>query len=104
MSDADSIVEGKPWALMGYLWILCLIPLVMKKDNAFALFHAKQGLLLFLCSMVCSVIAIVPILGFIGVLGNLIILIMYIFGLFNVILGKYWKIPIVGNIAKNLDF
>jgi uncharacterized membrane protein len=76
----------------------------MKKDNEFAFFHAKQGLLLFLCSMVCSVIAIIPILGFIGVLGNLVIIILYLFGLFNVILGKYWKIPVLGGIAKNLDF
>ena len=41
------IEDGKIWAFIGYWWILFLVPLLGKKDNKFALFHGKQGLVLF---------------------------------------------------------
>ena len=104
MSDVDPVVEGKPWALMAYLWILCLIPLIMKKDNPFAFFHAKQGLLLFLCSILLGVIAVIPVLGILSVLGNVVIIILSLIGIFNVLIGNYWKVPILGEIARNLKF
>ena len=41
------VQEGKIYAVIGYLGILCIIPLLLKRDNKFALFHGKQGLVLF---------------------------------------------------------
>ena len=43
------IQEGKMYAVIAYLGILCLVPLLLKKENKFALFHGKQGLVLFIC-------------------------------------------------------
>jgi uncharacterized membrane protein len=105
MADGDTtIAEGKPWAIMAYLSILCLIPLIMKKDNAFALFHAKQGLLLFIASIVFAACAIIPVLDIIGILGNIFVLAFSIIGILNALIGKYWKAPVIGKIAATLEF
>ena len=48
MPEVDKTIEdGKIWAFVGYWWILFLVPLLGKKDNKFASFHGKQGLVLF---------------------------------------------------------
>ena len=105
MADSDDpVVEGKAWALLSYLSLLCLLPLILKRNNEFALFHAKQGLLFFLFSIVFSLVTVVPVLGFIGMLGNLVIIILCVVGLFKVLQGKYWEAPVLGKIAKVLEF
>ena len=47
LSDKQ-IMEGKIFAILSYLSILCIIPLVFKRDNHFVLSHGKQGLVLFI--------------------------------------------------------
>lgn len=37
------VKEGKVFAILAYIGILCLIPLLVKKENKFAFFHAKTG-------------------------------------------------------------
>jgi uncharacterized membrane protein len=99
----DVILEGKIWALMGYLWILCLIPLIMKKDNEFSLFHARQGLFLFVSSVICSGLTCLPFIRLIGVLGNLVIFVLSIIGIIYVLRGIYWKIPLIGEYAEKIE-
>ena len=53
------ILEGKIFAVLAYLSILCIIPLIFKKDNAFVLAHAKQGLVLFVSEVAVFVGSII---------------------------------------------
>ena len=46
-NDSD-IQANKTVAALSYLWILFLVPLLLKRDSKFAQFHAKQGLVLFI--------------------------------------------------------
>ena len=101
--DKDIILEGKIWAVMGYLWILCLIPLIYKKNNPFTLFHAKQGLVLFIAWIISSGIMIIPVLGFIGVLGNIAVLILGLAGILNSLKGEYWRMPYIGDYAEKIE-
>ena len=89
----DPIVkEGKLFAMVAYLWILCLIPLFLKKDNKFALFHGKQGLVLFIGEIALKIIAIIPLLGwFVASLGLLVFGIFSIVGIVQALMGNYWK-------------
>jgi hypothetical protein len=46
--------DNRVMAAIGYLGILFLVPLLVKKDSPFAQFHAKQGLALFVFAVIIS--------------------------------------------------
>lgn len=53
--------------VFSYLWILCLVPLLSKKDNADIQWHAKHGLVLmvaeFLAWVALIILQVIPVLG-----------------------------------------
>jgi len=103
--EPQEVLDGKAYALLAYLWILCLIPLILKKDNKFAMFHAKQGLVLFLGELVIGFVGIIPILGWmILFFGTLLFGVLSLAGLVQVLMGNYWKMPVVSDIADKLNF
>ncbi len=103
MAENKEIQEGKIFAVIAYLWILCLVPLLLKKENKFALFHAKQGLVLFICEIALWIIGIVPILGWISVLGSLACGILALIGIIQALMGNYWKMPLLGDYAEKIN-
>ena len=94
--------KGTAW--LSYLFILWLIPLLTLKDNAFAKFHVKQGIMLTLCWIAVSIAGtIIPILGWflIAPVGWAILLVLAIMGIVKALNGEYWKLPLgVGNLAE----
>ena len=54
-----SIDEDRVFALLSYLSVFCMIPLLYKKDNEFVVSHARQGLALFLCEFGVFIISII---------------------------------------------
>lgn len=103
--DEKEILDGKPYAILSYLWILCFIPLILKKENKFALFHAKQGLVLFLAELTIGFIAILPFIGWILLFaGTLLFGALSLAGIFQSLLGNFWKLPILGDYAEKIKF
>ena len=111
--------EDKLWAVLGYLGILCLLPLLLKKDRSFVQFHAKQGLVMLIVCVALwiafipfAILMLVPVIGWI--IGGLWYLIMAVVGLavfvlwiiaiINVIQGKTWKMPVLGGFAERIKF
>ena len=103
MPEDKEVQEGKIFAVIGYLGILCLIPLLFKKENKFALFHGKQGLILFLGEVALIIVAIIPFLWFISFFGFLLFGILSLIGMVQALLGNYWKIPIVADLANKFN-
>ncbi|MEW5757972.1 MAG: hypothetical protein AB1755_00665 [Candidatus Omnitrophota bacterium] len=104
MQNDDEIKEGKIFALMGYLSILCLIPLILKKDNKFVLYHAKQGLVIFIIELILMLIGILPFIGWlISVLGTFLCMLISLYGIIECLIGNYVKIPLVSYIASKID-
>jgi len=100
--DQD-IQEGKIFAVVSYWLFLCILPLVLKKDNKFACFHAKQGLVLFIFLVGGFIINIIPFLGwFIFRLVLFIYLLLLLWGTTQALMGKYSRIPIVSKIADKI--
>jgi uncharacterized membrane protein len=95
-ADAKDINENKLWALLGYLGILCLIPLLAKKDSKFAHFHAKQGLIL----LIGEFFVWIPLFGW---LLGILIFILWIMGIVSVFSGKMKPLPIVGELAAKMN-
>lgn len=94
------ITEGMPFAVIGYLGVLCLVPLLLKKENKFALFHGKQGLVIFIAEIAAGVLTIIPIIGW--VMAPLIIValtVMSIIGIIQALMGNYFRMPIIADFA-----
>lgn len=94
-NDKD-VQDNKLWAFVGYLGILCLIPLLAKKDSKFAQFHAKQGLII----LIGMFFIWIP---FIGWLLGIVLFVFWIMGVINVFSGKMKKLPIIGDIAEKIN-
>jgi fumarate reductase subunit D len=104
MAKSNETQDEKIFAVISYLWILCFIPLLMKKGNKFIMFHAKQGLVLFICSLAVWIIGIVPFIGgLIGLLGSLLWGIISIIGMVQALMGNSWEIPLLGEYAKKIS-
>jgi len=104
MAEDKEVQEGKIFAVIGYIGILCLMPLLLKKENKFALFHGKQGLVLFLGEVAIGIIGIIPFLGwFIGFLGILICGILSLVGVIQALMGNYWRMPVVADISDKIN-
>jgi len=102
-SGGSDVEENKVIAAIGYIGILFLIPLLAKKDSAFAQYHAKQGLVLFIFEIICSVLAAIPVLGWIlSPIGYVIGVILFIMGLVNALGGKSVPLPIIGKYGENI--
>lgn len=121
-------LDGNIAALLGYIvWIIALISVIMEKENKFVRFHAIQSLLYHAAIIaVIIVLAVFSIfLGIVGIaassagsaggaiggiLGPLIslvwmlIVLAYLAGLIYTAVqsygGKWFKLPIVGNMAE----
>ncbi len=100
--DKD-IEENKIIAALSYVGILCLIPLLAKKESKFAQFHGKQGLVLFIAWIIVWVIGIIPFLGWlIFFFGSIALLVLSILGIIQALSGKYWKIPFLSQYAERI--
>jgi len=100
----QEVREGKLFAVLAYFGILCLFPLLLKKDNKFAYFHGRQGLVLFLGAVAAFLMNVIPILGqMIWSLATLVFGVLSIIGIIKVLMGQYWKIPVIGDIAEKIN-
>lgn len=104
----EKIVEidvNKGLALISYIWILCLIPLLLKRKDEFVGHHAKQGLVLFVFEIILMVVGVIPLLGWLlAFVGWILAVVLAIMGIINVLAGKKWVMPILGKYADKLKF
>lgn len=95
-ADKKDIEDNKITAVLSYLWILCLIPLLGSKNSKFAQFHAKQGFVMLLL----SIATIVP---FFGHLLGLVLLITAIIAILKTLNGEMWEIPYIYDWSKKIN-
>lgn len=99
--DTDQkVIEGKIFAVMSYLSILCIIPLLFKKDNEFVLLHGKQGLVLFIGQVGVFIISII--FPWFLKLGFFLIGVMSFVGIVAVLRGLALELPVVARIADKI--
>lgn len=93
------IQEREVWASMAYLWILVLVPLFMSTDP-FVRFHVRQGLVLLIGTVIALILnRLIPA---VGNMLFLLILLIDIIGLVQALQGRWWKIPIVSQLAEKI--
>ncbi len=89
--DPD-IEANKTFAAMSYLWILCLVPLLLRRSSKFAQFHAKQGLVLFLAELLVGMVMWIPLIGQILLFACILVAAL---GFLKAMGGEWWKIPFI---------
>lgn len=106
--DAKDIEQNKVMAILSYLGILVLIPILGAKESPYARFHANQGLILCIAAILYSIaysilssiiLAIswrlywlVSILGFAG----LVFAVLCVLGIINAANGQAKELPFIG--------
>ena len=103
-TNVDSVVqEGKFFAAIGYLFILCFVPLILKKDNAFAQFHGRQALILFIFELAAAIVKSIPVIGdVVFSFAYVVLAIASLLGIVHVLMNEYWEMPVVHPIASKI--
>jgi uncharacterized membrane protein len=96
--DARDIESNKVMAILAYIWLLFLVPLLAAKDSKFAQFHAHQGMSLFITWVIVNVIGwILPYtLSGLTTIATLGVLVLAIIGIMNAYQGKAKPLPLIG--------
>jgi len=98
------ITDGKFFALIGYVSVLCLVPLILKKDNKFAVFHGKQGLVLFILEVAAAILKSIPAIGeVVFSLAFVVLGILSLIGIIKVLMNEYWEMPYVSEVARKIS-
>jgi uncharacterized membrane protein len=100
--EEKEIEEGKAAALLAYIPFLCFIPLIKMRDNRYALRHGKQGLVLLMIEIIAAILLVPRISSLVWQLVLVACLAGAIVGVFQVLQGRWFKIPLVGDIAEKL--
>ena len=106
---AQAVVRGETGirscvlGTMSYMGILCFVPLMLNQDDEFIAFHAKQGLVIWIWSILAVFALHMPGLGkwFFSV-SAFAVVILSVMGVVAVLLRKAWKLPLVYTVASIL--
>lgn len=104
VADAKTVEEGKAFAILSYALSIIglpffLVPLIMR-NNAFALYHAKQCLVLWLAGIAAGVVSGILSMICIGVIIGLVAMILFVvlcvMGIMNTSKGLMTPLPMIG--------
>jgi len=98
--------ESKVWAFLAYLLgiIGFVLVLLVKKHDKFAMYHAKQSLVLFILGVVINIAGMVPFVGWFVILpiGGIFVLVLWIIGMVNAAMGHKKPLPIIGKYGEKI--
>ncbi|MFZ5805815.1 MAG: hypothetical protein ACOY3I_01215 [Verrucomicrobiota bacterium] len=109
--DSMDIENNKVMAVLAYLSILFLVPLLAASKSKFARYHTNQGVILFIASIFLAMLAriiaqfifLIPVFGFVLYPINFIVCYGLIFagivyGIFNAMRGICKPLPLIGEL------
>jgi uncharacterized membrane protein len=90
-------------AVLSYLWILIIIPLIYRKTDTYVNYHLRQGLGLLLLWVLLPFLLWVPVVGWIlGLLDLALALILLVIGFDRAALGKESPLPVIGKTCEKI--
>ncbi len=100
----QEIDDGKGAAILAYVPFGCFVALVRYRDNAFAVKHGKQGLVLTFLELLAGLFLIPKLSEYFWVTVVFFCLASLIGGIYHAVQGKEFKIPMVGDwFDKRID-
>lgn len=100
--------------LLGYLAFFFIIPVKAKRDSLFVQFHARQGGVLFMLYLVTAILILILLLFLDGIdlmatllfavlfIATGVYLVMMFIGMFKVLLGERYRMPVVADVALKM--
>jgi uncharacterized membrane protein len=86
---------------IGYISFLCILPLVLLKDNKFAQFHGKQALVLAIFIYFFDFIQIFPPLA--ATIYTIVKTVVVVYAIYMSFNGKYFKIPFIHDLSQKFS-
>ncbi len=95
---AADIEKNKTMGILAY--ILFFIPIIAARDSKFAMYHANQGLALFIVAVASNVVAgFIPFIGpLLAGLLSLAVLAFMVIGILSASRGEMKPLPIIGGL------
>ena len=97
--DDLNLEESRLAALIAYVPFLCFIPLLNMRENKAALFHARQGVILFLIELAAAVFLIDGISDFFFKAILVAAVALSAAGIYSALQGKKFRLPVIGDLA-----
>lgn len=99
---------GNIYAIIAYLlgFLGALIVIFVQKKDKFAMFHAKQSLVLSVVVFIVGIIlGIIPILGWLigATIYPIVVVIVFLWGAYKAYTGEWYRFPIVADYAEKLN-
>lgn len=108
VSHQEDVEQNKIMAVLAYLGILVLVPLLAAKDSPYARFHANQGLVLLIASVILNIAVRIVKLMLLAIfrsflatillnIANVSVLVFVIMGIVNAVQGEEKELPLIGH-------
>ncbi len=99
--DAQDAADNKWLALIGYIGLLFLVPMLAAPNSKFARFHANQSIVLFIAGIILGVattmVGWIPLVGWLfAAVAGVLPTVFMILGMVNAFNGKAKELPIIG--------
>jgi uncharacterized membrane protein len=104
MANPADVEQNRVFAVLAYIGLLWLVPLLAAKESPFARFHTNQGIVLFLtffvAMSVCGIFMIIPFVGCLLIPVFLLLLVghvvLMVLGIVNAAQGRLKPLPVIG--------
>jgi uncharacterized membrane protein len=96
--DPD-VKDNRLMAALSYIGVLFLVPMLARNRSEYAIFHCRQGIMVFAIQAVLSFVTWIPA---VGPFLYLLVLAISIIGFVQAWRGEWWEIPLLGKYAKML--
>ncbi len=91
----DDVKKNANNAALSYLWIFSLGMLYGRRDSAFVQFHARQGTVLFVLSLLLWPLALTR-------YAEVVVLALMAFGFIQAASGKAYRLPVIAELAEGI--
>ncbi len=100
MTENNTTTGGDKKGIHALAYLIFFIPLLADKDSEAGKFHANQGLLLLLFSLIVGILGSIPFIGWFVILpiGGIVSFVFFIIGLMNALNGRMKELPLFGSI------
>ena len=101
--EQDLNISSQLLSMLAYMGFLCLVPLLVNRNDDYVGFHTRQGLVIWITEALAGFLLFVPTFGSFFFSATMVICILLsLFGVIGVFLEKAWRFPFFGTLAEKL--